>query len=201
MTTFNYIIDRPSPPNNPSTDVPDMKTNCNSINSILAVDHVSFNAANGGFHNVIHFTQQVSDPAADGSHGQLYTKLVTNYSNSDTALFFETGGGRIFQLTTNPGVAGVIPQNPSSGYSFLPGGFLIQYGFASSNVASPNLSVNFPIAFTTSVQSLQLCVLENSNSRRLWHLNSVTVSGFDAYIQDTNGTSVSNQVYWMAIGY
>jgi len=201
MTTFNYISDRPNPPNNPSTDVPDMKTNCNSISAILAVDHIGFNAANGGFHNVIHFSNQGADPVADGTHGTLYTKILTNYGNSDTALFFETGGGRIFQLTTNPGGAGPIPQNPTSGYSFLPGGFLIQYGFASSSNASPNLAVTFPIAFTTSVLTLQLDVLENSNSRRLWHLNSVTASGFDAYIQDTNGSSVSNQVYWMAIGF
>lgn len=48
--SFTYLRDIPDGPNNPSNDQPNMKINTNSTDDILAVDHVSFNTANGGTH-------------------------------------------------------------------------------------------------------------------------------------------------------
>lgn len=101
--SFPYTRDRPDPPNNPSSDVPDMKINTNSTDSIIGVDHVGFNLPNGGYHTIIHQGVQASDPAAIPNINQVYTKLYTPDTTvgsiTDTQLFSRTGVGGISQLT------------------------------------------------------------------------------------------------------
>lgn len=59
MVTYNNDV--PDGPNNPSQDQPKMKTNTNAIDTILDVDHISFNAdSGGGEHKHVTF---LSDPA------------------------------------------------------------------------------------------------------------------------------------------
>lgn len=92
--TFNNAI--PAAPNNPSVDQPDMLTNNISTDSILAVDHISFNTANGGTHKYVNFSKTVisdnipglpSNPSSfaytgagvvDTTHPQLYFKNSNN---------------------------------------------------------------------------------------------------------------------------
>lgn len=85
--TISYNLGIPAASHNPSTDQPDMLTNTNAVNTILAVDHVSFNTANGGQHLQSTFpgfaspsappvtAASVAYPAAgvaDSSRAQLY---------------------------------------------------------------------------------------------------------------------------------
>lgn len=48
MTAFSYNNNVPATNNNPSVDQPDMKINTQSIEQLIAVDHVSFNSAGSG---------------------------------------------------------------------------------------------------------------------------------------------------------
>lgn len=88
-----YNRDIPDTPNNPSVDQPKMKTNTNSIDDIIAVDHISFNATNGGTHKQNSYTGfstgtviggvpgSVAYPAAgvaDATHAQYYFKNAVN---------------------------------------------------------------------------------------------------------------------------
>jgi len=50
MSSFTFNPNIPAAANNPSNDQPDMLQNNMSTNSLLAVDHVSFNTNNGGQH-------------------------------------------------------------------------------------------------------------------------------------------------------
>lgn len=88
MAIFNYNRDIPDGPNNPSNDQPLMKTNTNSTDEILAVDHVSFEAQNGGTHKQVSFFSNnvpgalgantsviyTNAGSADATHPQLYWK-------------------------------------------------------------------------------------------------------------------------------
>jgi len=56
--TFNFNAGIPAANNNPSNDQPDMLTNNISTNAILAIDHVSFNDANGGKHKQITYVSK-----------------------------------------------------------------------------------------------------------------------------------------------
>jgi len=117
---YNFGI--PNPPNNPSADVPLMQINANSIFNFVAIDHVGFNTAisSSGYHNVIHFSNQAADPGTIAGVGQLYTKTVTGDQN----LFYESGLGKIYQLTNT----NVTISATANGVTTLPGGLILQYG-------------------------------------------------------------------------
>ena len=117
---MTYSLNIPDAPNNPSQDQPLMKANTNAISTFLATDHIPFNVPNSGNHDVIKQPPQGGDPAAVAGKGQTYTKTVG--SPSDQQLFYESGAGIISQLTNGVGtLAG------SDGYTFLPGGMVLQW--------------------------------------------------------------------------
>lgn len=125
--TYNNLV--PGRNNNPSDDQQEMLINTQSINSIVAVDHIGFNAANGGYHTVIHQSTQVSDPATVSGVNQVYSKNYTPNTTggtADTQLFVKTGAGGVSQLT------GYSTQNTTDGWQWV-GGILIQWGFVNTS--------------------------------------------------------------------
>lgn len=68
--TFTYNNAIPAAANNPSNDQPDMLTNTQSINSIIAVDHASFNTANGGTHTQMHLPNFTNPTTINGAANQ-----------------------------------------------------------------------------------------------------------------------------------
>lgn len=165
-TNFNYIQNIPFATNNPSADQPNMQTNTNSINSIIGVDHITFNQATGiesdGWHKVIHFRTQAANPVAIAGIGQLYTKTLT-IGNTDQCLFFESGGGRITQLTGILGGAGnqTSTANNPNGYTALIGGIILQWGEITAsasgitNILFATLNINFPTTCFTVMAGLR----------------------------------------------
>lgn len=73
-----YTKDIPAANNNPSNDQPNMEINTNSINDIIAIDHVTFNASGSGVvsgqhqHVTFGFDQPV--PGLATSSTQIYPK-------------------------------------------------------------------------------------------------------------------------------
>lgn len=65
--TFTYNNAVPAAANNPSNDQPDMLTNTQSINSIIAVDHATFNTANGGTHTQVHLPNFTNPSVINGT--------------------------------------------------------------------------------------------------------------------------------------
>ena len=130
MTFATYTIGVPNPPNNPSADVNNMQTNTTSISNLIEQDHIGFNLTNGGFHNVIHQSEFSTgpDPVPVLTFGELYVKKIAVNGNTDDVLFFQTGSGRVSQLTglpTGPGLQGSVGTN---GWTFLPNGLIMQWG-------------------------------------------------------------------------
>lgn len=66
--TFNTAI--PEANNNPSVDQPDMKINNQSTDAILNVDHISFNADNGGNHKQVHLPAYTNPAIVNGTATQ-----------------------------------------------------------------------------------------------------------------------------------
>jgi len=100
MTNVIYNIDIPDGPNNPSQDQPKMKTNTNSLKSLIEIDHIGFGNNQGGYHNIIHQPPQVSDPGVIAGVGQTYTKTISG----DQQLFYESGLGVIGQISNPSGL-------------------------------------------------------------------------------------------------
>jgi hypothetical protein len=96
---FNNAI--PNANNNPSVDQPQMLLNNQSTFSIMAVDHIGFDAAFGGNHLQVHLPQFTAPTVINGSATQgsvVYSKAGT----TDTAhaqLFFKNANGIDFLLS------------------------------------------------------------------------------------------------------
>lgn len=81
--TFTFNTGIPAANNNPSVDQPDMLTNNQSTDGILAVDHISFNTANGGTHKQVTFDNVAAPGAQTNPQSILYTVAGVASSVSD----------------------------------------------------------------------------------------------------------------------
>lgn len=91
MTTFTYDENVPTPSHNPSTDVTTMQSNAQSIDGILEVDHVGFNATSGGTHLQTTFSSKNTPGAQTDPASTLYTANGTASSVAD--LFYKNQNG------------------------------------------------------------------------------------------------------------
>lgn len=165
----------------------------------VAVDHINNNGQPGsnpaGYHKVTHMVPQAGNPSAVVGYGQLYSRTVNSFTN-DQALFWETGGGLIQQLTTN-----ITPLYSGNGYTFLPGGFIIQWGVTVSTAVSGSTFFNVP--FQTSCLNIQLTPVVSSIST---HANGMYLLGpVNAFVDkflwnQADRASDQTGFVWLAIG-
>jgi len=134
-----------------------------------------------------------SNPSTVTGYGQLYSKTV-NSVISDTALFWKTGTGLTTQLTSN-----IVPVAAANGYSFLPGGIIMQWGTVSSRAA--NGVSPFNINFPNNVFSVQLTMNINADtgsSAAIYWLPGAGLSSFQ-WCQIIT-TSKQTGFTWIALG-
>jgi hypothetical protein len=179
--TYNTGI--PDGPNNPSNDQPLMKVNTDAVNTFVGIDHVGFNVGTGvsGFHNKSTYVDQAGDPGNVASSAQVYAKKVT-YSGSPAGTGIELimkkasndpiNPNGIIQLTDNQ--LGVSAS--TNGYSFLPGGLIIQWG--TMNVVADNTAYTFPTAFPNNCFAVTLQLKNNSATVHSQQVQSLNNSGF-----------------------
>ncbi len=173
-----------------------IRNNLDGTFETLGIDHINNNGQPGsnpaGYHNVIHMVPQGSNPGAVVGYGQLFSKNINSYT-TDEALFWETGGGLIQQLTVN-----LTPSATTNGYSFIPGGIILQWGSV-AQTSSSTVTVNFPITFPNNCFNVQLTRFRASSSpgtNSMWVITTPTTSSFD--IKNDDGHSWG--YYWFAIG-
>jgi len=94
--TFTYNPNIPATNNNPSVDQPDMLLNTQAIEDIIAVDHISFNTANGGTHKQVTFNNVAAPGAQTDPQSVLYTSAGT--ASTKAQMFFRNENG-IFQAS------------------------------------------------------------------------------------------------------
>lgn len=215
MSSIPYNRDIPNTPNKPSVDQPKMKTNTNSTDSILAIDHVSFNTALSGYHKIIH-----QDTSSTGRTWNVVTRVFSPViasipnvnqivaakytpayvgATADTQLFNITGQGGISQLTGN---------NASTDGWAWSGGILYQWGVI--NPASLNTSgiVTFTartsgIPFPNSIFTVLLTPFYSAagtiTSQTTCALRAISTTAF-TWILNTSSTGTIPKIYWLAIG-
>jgi len=162
----------------------------------LGVDHINNNGQPGslpaGYHNAIHMVNR-TEPATVAATGELWcTKANDGYAD-DTLFFQKTGGGLKTQLSRN-----IAPSATANGYTFLPGGLILQWGSSTAVQSSATNVITFPIAFTVNVFSVQATVVTDDNSTiRFSLLNAATLTNFTT--TQTNSSHFT-RLYWLAIG-
>ncbi len=185
MPTLSYYLGIPNPPNNPSADVPKMRINTNSINSIIGVDHFPFSSNSAGQHQQVNLT--------NGS-GTLFGNLML-HSNPDGGQNVLWANNGTQDLPLFKGTASGTP----NGHSSIFGGIVIQWGSITGSPILPGAVVTFPIVFSAGPYSITLGPCSNSTNDKTISITtgSITTSGFTV---STSGGSLFQTLYWMAIG-
>lgn len=136
MTNFAFTKTEPAAASNPSVSQNLMLENNQSTFDIIAVDHLGFGVSNGGYHNVVHFNDQVSsNPTTTSGSGQLFTK--TSGGVPDQQLFYQSGTGIIcptniwacgsFQATDPVVSVNALPYGNVSSITYASGVFSVHF--------------------------------------------------------------------------
>ncbi len=91
MPFVTYINAIPATNNNPSVDQPDMATNTDAVDTIIAVDHISFNDNQGGLHQQVTFNNKNTQGAQTDPQSVLYTRSGTASTVADMAYRNQNG--------------------------------------------------------------------------------------------------------------
>ena len=196
-----------------SFDYKNIKNNMQQLDTSFGVNHTLFSATpNNGKHTFVEMPIQGTIPPTGLATGEgtLYTNAVNSVSSStETGLFYTPdNGGNQYQLTRTIGSAiatfGTYTNYPTpvanqnGGWTFLPGGLLLQYGDMLST--GSNTIITFPIPFTDSVNapySLTATRQQASSSGATYGVISATNTGFTF---TSSSSSSGTRFYWMAIG-
>lgn len=184
-----------------SSKVP-VRDNFTAIVADLGVNHVAINLADQGKHKFLQMPEQGSAPTSAANEGALYTKVGTN--PAETNLFFRAESNGFEYRLTRPIAASTTEfatntayaANHTGGWTFLPGGLLLQYGLRSSPGSSG--TITFPIAFTNAPYSVT--AVNYRDSSRSCAIDSDTPPSTTSFNYELE-TSGSVGVYWMAIGF
>lgn len=191
----------------------DLLSNFTVLDSSFLTNHFNFSdlSGNTGKHRFIEMPvttlgaisgslvagESVLYSATLNSHAQLcYTNGVsTNQYQMTRAIdaSFST-----FSTFTNyaPAVA-----NRFGGWTFLPGGMLLQYGIADIAANPTATTIAFPVAYTTGVFSITISRITSDTSSTGQDVRvRATSPGLTGFQVVQSSGSSSNQVYWMAIG-
>ena len=188
MSTFQPGI--PLPNDRLSKSQQDLLGNNRQLDTSFGINHYAFSDAstNNGMHKVCQLVEQNPAPAQPvGGTDILYT-FVTPQPLGE--LFFRRGGvSNPIQMTSG----NIL--DATNGYTFLPGGLLLQWGQTAS------LTVNFPTPFSAPPYSIQLTpiAVQGSGARITLSLFSKSTTQF-VYQLLTAGTVTVGAVVWMAIG-
>jgi hypothetical protein len=188
-----------------------IRGNFQEIAAVEAINHVAFNNSDKGKHKFLQMPEQVLAPTTLLNEGGLYTHVGTN--PAETNLFFRaedsvgTGGFR-YQLTavdqTNIGTFAnntAYATNHLGGWTFLPGGLLLQYGTKTNNPNGGDSTITFPKAFKSSVFSITISFSRAGGSNviqsaRLTAFSSASLTSFGYF----SGSNTNTPITWMAIG-
>lgn len=173
-----------------------INTNFSIIRTVQKVNHEDFDNANEGKHKFLQMPEQGAGPTTAVNEAGFYSKPGTN--PVETNLFFRAeNSGFEYQLTKAVS-ASTASFGTSTGWTFLPGGLLLQWGVA--NIPSgTGGTVVFPVAYTNPAYSVQLTMDRSSTSSANYGLflnGTPTNTGFAT----NSGLAGSHDVFWMAIG-
>lgn len=190
-----------------------IRTNFQLIQTAQDTNHVALGVAGQGKHKFLQMPEQGSAPTTAVNEGGFYSKAGAN--PIETNLFFRAeNDGYEYQLTKSISAStalfstnaayGVAPAGTIiiGGWTFLPGGIIMQYGLVTGLVASSTPSsrtIPFPVNFTGTPYTVQLQVRRNDASgarASISRTSPPTNSGFTYDLE----SSTCDGFYWTAIG-
>jgi len=190
----------------------DIQQNFLQANVTMGINHYPFDDAtiNNGKHKFLDMPATTLPVIAAGDAG-FYPKTA----NGATQLFFTPDNStNEYQLTrsdaanfgtfSTSSIYPSVPANPSQngGWTFLPGGLILQYGYVNLLASGSPTPVVYPIAFGASAYSIVATMInQQGNSPSANSVNIKAGSSTNTGFSITTSTSSSAQlVSWIAIG-
>jgi hypothetical protein len=182
-----------------------IRANLDGTFETLGVDHINNNGQPGtgtpGYHNVIHFQDQgamYTTPPTVSGVTQMYTNTDTN---SVQQLFLESTGGNPYQQTMMLDAQfATLGTNP--GWTYLPGGLVIQYGGASVSTGAHTTTITTPFAFNHTIFKVFVTATYTGTAPTASELfvavNIVDSQHFKVFTNTPS--SQFNGFYWVALG-
>lgn len=195
MPTFTYNNGIPSAPNNPSDDQPKMRTNTNSIDSIIDVDHYSFESSGSrdGHHKHVHLYNE-APPALDGANAVFFSQSITSDGNTNAWPIWRNIAG-------NWPIMRDFPIGLPTGQAWIPGGILLKWGVfdAAPGTIANGQAIGFISAFSTAVFTVLITGETASTNDKTINVTAGSL-GLGGFTVITSGTSAFNKLYYLAIG-
>jgi len=199
MSFLTYTQGIPNTPNNPSNDQPIMKVNNDSNFAIWPIDHYGFNDNNGGKHKYIRIPTNAA-PASTGLQEILLLNAAGGTGPGGFQLHYlgpnKLVPGNLVQLTRNE-----KPVNSGQGFSWLPGGLLIQWGIVNNPGFTGNVVFPTPFTAPTPPYSIVMTMITATVTATPIVVIKQTVPPTNvSFTYTCNDNTASNSFYWMAIG-
>ena len=181
-----------------------IRNNLDGTFETLAVDHIDNNGNPGGkppgYHNVIHFQDQgnlyTTPPTVSG-----VTQMYTNTKNSIQQVMLESTGGNAWQQT-NMIDAQYATFGTKPGWTYLPGGLVLQYGSASATNGAVTTPITLPFAFNHAIFNVQVTASYTgsppSANQLFLAVFIVDSEHFNVFTNTPSGQF--NGFYWQALG-
>lgn len=181
---------------NLDVDYANVQNNFSSSNTSFGVNHVPFSVAlNNGKHKFVEMPNGILPVGLAAGESTLYSKSVSGASQ----LFFTRDNSGIEIQLTGP----TTPVANTNGYTFLPGGILMQWGIVNSPTSTGTVTfATANIAFPTSCFNVQCTLIAKSGGTS----TSNTVAPITGTVTNTgfgySYTATSSYVafYWVALG-
>jgi hypothetical protein len=177
---MSYLPGIPNATDKPSQSQGQIKDNFTALNNLFGINHVKFDATDGGEHTLVTFNDvQAVDPTVAAPKTALYTKTIAGLQE----LFFENSTG------VKPISGGL---NLGNNTITFPSGLIIKWG-QQGGIGTSLTTVNFPTSFPSSCLAVVCCAI--SSHGYAMAANNFTASSFQA-VSNQSGTAVS----YIAIG-
>lgn len=185
--------------------------NFQTLNTWSAVNHYPLNATDAGKHTFCSFPVQASDPATAVGECALYSKTGTNPARANLFLRGENNNF-VYQLTRTQNTSSInnifglntvytyvgkpAAATATAGWTFLPGGLIMQYGTLTGPTSSGTLL--FPFAFPGGAPFMVQLTIANNVSGGQVVLNNASLPTATEFSYLIAGSGVT--LYWTAIG-
>lgn len=178
-----------------------INANFNTIDSMLALNHVAFNSLGEGKHKFLQMPDQSSAPNTIANELALYSKSLS--ANSQLFMRSESAGSE-YQITNVDdayiakfGELTLVINQYYTGWTFLPGGLIMNYGTIPAILNLSN-DIVFARPFSTNVYSIQLTGKRTSSGNVTYTARDVTTTKFTFNTSDSGSTSTN--IDFIAIG-
>jgi hypothetical protein len=168
----------------------------------LSVNHFNNNLMYAGQHIYVQMPATQGTPT-NGATGISLCNAQSALGGGNNLFFSPPGVATLIQMTRG---ANVPTSNSTSGFSWLPGGFLIQWGFNSVNPAGASTLISFPAAFSSpsTVYSITIGNIINTNNNdpgaNSVFVRSSATTNTNFRVVNSSSSGELAAIYWMAIG-